>query len=103
MNTGDLSQSDNPRLAYTDGPSRSKPSKLKLDKRRLPRLPNFQWHSVVLLHCVILTSQYCTEYFEPSSPVVSTSLQYLFSTQIGIGLAVMLTMMLLLPGVVLGD
>ena len=26
MNTGDLSQSDNPRLAYTDGPSRSKPS-----------------------------------------------------------------------------
>ena len=25
MNTGDLSQSDNPRLAYTDGPSRSKP------------------------------------------------------------------------------
>jgi hypothetical protein len=30
-------------------------------------------------------------------------LQYLFSTQIGIGLAVMLTMMLLLPGVVLGD
>ena len=78
-------------------------SKLKLDKRRLPRLPNFQWHKVVLLHCVILTSQYCTEYFEPSSPVVSTSLQYLFSTQIGIGLAVMLTMMLLLPGVVLGD
>ena len=67
------------------------------------KLPNFQWHKVVLLHCVVLTSQYCTEYFEPSSPVVSTSLQYLFSTQIGIGLAVMLTMMLLLPGVVLGD
>jgi hypothetical protein len=32
--------------------------------------------------------------FEPSSPVVSTSLQYLFNTQIGIGPAVMLTMML---------
>jgi hypothetical protein len=30
-------------------------------------------------------------------------LQYLFSTQIGIGPAGMLTMMLLLPGVVLGD
>ena len=62
-------------------------------KRRLPRLPNFQWHIVVLLHCVVLTSQYCTEYFESSSPVVSTSLQYLFSTQIGIGLAVMLTLL----------
>ena len=71
-------------------------SKLKLDNPHDPE-------KVVLMHCVVSTSQYCTRYSEPSSPVVSTSLQYLFSTQIGIGPVGMLTMMLLLPGVVLGD
>jgi hypothetical protein len=42
---GDLSQSDNPRLAYTDGPSRSKPSEARSQTRagiaNAPRVSNF--------------------------------------------------------------
>eukprot|EP01043_Picozoa_sp_COSAG02_P040293 COSAG02_NODE_3248_length_7097_cov_2.679194_10_plen_66_part_00 len=57
---------------------------------------NFVPVRILLIKAGSRRQQYCTEYSEPSSPVVSTSLQNLFSTQIGIGPAVMLTMMMVL-------
>jgi hypothetical protein len=70
METGDdLSQSDNPRLAYTDGPSRSKPYST-VNQLRLPRF--HYWNHVAgtgysLLHVqlVIPMQQHVSEMEKP--------------------------------------